>query len=121
MADDRSSPPLGLEVDASIAEAVQRREGDWVTVGGIVGGVRTVATSRGGRIARLDLMDFNASVEVLVSARSLGVFEPAVDDVIVVGGRMTRAARGVMLVAQLVERYDWPMPEDRPSTRPERP
>lgn len=109
---DGDPPSLGLQVDASIAEAVQRREGEWVTVGGIVSGVRMVATAGGERIARLELMDFNASVEVLVFATSLAVFEPALDDVIVVGGRVTRAARGVMLVAQLVERYDWPPPTD---------
>ena len=112
-------PPLGLEVDARIAEAVQRREGDWVTVGGSVSSVRTVADVGGERIARLELTDFNASVEVLVLARSLAVFEPAVDDVIVVGGRVTRAAtRGVTLVAQLVERYEWPRLQAGAAARP---
>ena len=100
-------PPLHLRVQASIAEAVQRREGDWVAVGGSVTALRMVATAGGERLARLTLTDFHASVEVLVFAASLAVFEPAVDDVVLVGGRVTRAARGVMLVAQVIERYDW--------------
>lgn len=100
-------PPNRLEISASIAEAVQRREGDWVAVGGSVSAVRMVATAGGERIARITLKDFHASVEVLVFAKSLAVFEPQVDDVIVVGGRVTRAAKGVVVVAQLVERFDW--------------
>jgi DNA polymerase-3 subunit alpha len=105
--DDTDPPPLHLQADASIAEAVQRREGEWVAVGGSVTHVRMVATGGGERIARLTLTDFHASVEVLVFAKSLAVFEPQVDDVIVVGGRVTHAAKGVVLVAQLVERFDW--------------
>lgn len=108
-------PPHQLQADASIAEAVQRREGDWVTVGGIVSAKRMVATSGGERIARLTLTDFNASVDVLVFAKTLALIDPGVDDVVVVGGRVTRAARGVMVVAQLVERFDWQSVTDPPA------
>lgn len=104
---DPPPPPNRLEADASIAEAVQRREGDWVAVGGIVSAKRMVATAGGERIARLTLTDFNASVDVLVFAKTLAVIDPGVDDVVVVGGRVTRATRGVMVVAQIVERFDW--------------
>jgi DNA polymerase III alpha subunit len=100
-------PPNRLEVDASIAEAVQRHEGEWVTIGGSVEAVRVVATGGGERIARVTLRDFNAAVEVLVFARTLATLEPAAGDVLIVSGRVTRAARGVMVVAQLLERYDW--------------
>ncbi len=99
--------PNRLVVDASIAEAVQRREGEWVTIGGSVSAVRIVAGPDGRRLARVTLTDFNASVEVLVFARTLATLEPQLSEVLVVGGRVTRAARGVMVVAQLVERFDW--------------
>lgn len=111
---DEEPPPLRLEVDASIAEAVQRRDGEWVAIGGIVSAVRMVATTSGEPIARLTLSDFNASVDVLMFARTLAAFAPEVDDVIVVGGRVTRAARGVMVVAQLVEHFDWHGMTDAP-------
>ena len=96
-----------LEVDASIAEAVQRREGEWVTIGGSVSAVRMVAGPGGQRLARVTLTDFNASVEVLVFTKTLEAHEPQTSEVLVVGGRVTRAARGVMVVAQLLERFDW--------------
>ena len=96
-------PPLGLRVDASIAEALQRREGEWVTVGGSVSAVRMSTTSRGARVARITLTDFHGSIDVLV----LGAWVPERDEVVLAGGRIAHAARGIMLVAQVLERYDW--------------
>ncbi|MBA2349665.1 MAG: hypothetical protein H0V81_15380 [Solirubrobacterales bacterium] len=101
------SGPFSLEPDASIAEAVTRRESTWVTIGGIVTAARTIAMPTGARAARLTVTDFHASIGVLVLGRVLEQIEPQVDEVILVAGKVARDARGTTIVAQLVERYDW--------------
>lgn len=93
--------PNRLEVDASIAEAVTRREGDWVTIGGIVRAV-TVGTTVQSRVAALTLADFNASIEVIV----LGTQRFELDDVLLVAGRLQRRGRRMVLRAQVVERFE---------------
>ncbi len=93
--------PNRLEVDASIAEAVTRREGDWVTVGGIVRAV-TVASTAYTRMAVLTLVDFNANIEVVV----LGGHHSELDDVLLVAGRLQRRGRRMVLRAQVVERFE---------------
>lgn len=99
--------PLSLEADASIADAATRRENTWVTIGGIVSAARTTAMPNGARAAVLTLTDFHASIPVLVLGKVLEHIEPKVDEVILVAGKITRDERGTMIVAQLVERYDW--------------
>ena len=93
--------PNRLEVDASIAEAVTRREGDWVTLGGIVSAV-TIGTTIHTRMAVLTLADFNASIEVIV----LGDHHSEIDDVLLVAGRLQRRGRRMVLRAQVVERFE---------------
>ncbi len=99
--------PFSLEPDASIAEAVTRRENTWVTIGGSVSASRTIAMPNGARAAVLTLTDFHASIPVLVLGKVLEQIEPQVDEVILVAGKVSRDARGTTIVAQLVERYDW--------------
>lgn len=104
--------PNVLEVDASIAEAIARREGDWVTVGGIVGSATAVSTASGSRMAVVTLADFHASIEVIVSGQVLASFDPRVDDVILVGGRVSRRGHRTVLKAQLVERFELQLDDD---------
>ncbi len=103
-----------LQVDASIAEAVTRRAGEWVTLGGIVSGATTVSTAQGGRMAVVTLSDFHASIEVVVRAATLERFEPQLDDVVLAGGRLSRRGRRTVLTAQLIERYDWAALREHP-------
>lgn len=103
----RATGSTQLVVDASITEVLQRSEGEWVTVGGIVSAVRLTVTSRGDRVTRITLADFHGSVDVLAFARTLDPMIVARDDILLVGGRVTHCRRGPMVVAQLVERFDW--------------
>ncbi len=108
MAEQAPEPrrPNRLEVDASIAEAVTRRAGEWVTVGGIVSAATTVSTVEGGRMSILTLADFHASIEVLCHARVLTTLEPEVDDVVLAGGRLSRRGQRTVLTAQVLERFE---------------
>lgn len=99
-----------LQVGASIAEALARRDGDWVTVGGIVSAATTVSAAGGQRMSVVTLADFHASIEVLVSGRLLASLEPEPDDVLLVGGRLARRGHRMVLRAQVVERFSFPLP-----------
>lgn len=106
MADEPARPANLLEVDASIAEAVLRPAGEWVTIGGIVGAVRSVGAPGAAPTTLLTLADFHATIDVLAGGRVLGSYEPALDDIVLAGGRLRRSVRGVELVAQVVERFE---------------
>ena len=56
---------LRRKVDAPIAEVNGRRDGDVVTVGGIVGALRSLTTRKGDPMAFVRLDDLSGSVEVI--------------------------------------------------------
>jgi len=92
---------LRRKVDLPLAEVVGRRDGDVVTVGGIVGALRQLTTRKGDPMAFVRLDDLSGSVEVIAFNSTFeaarGLLEA--DRVLLVKGRVDHKEGEVKLVA----------------------
>jgi DNA polymerase-3 subunit alpha len=99
---------LRRKTDASLAELDRRRDGEVVTVGGIVAGVRQMTTKKGDPMVFLRLEDVTGSVEAVVfnttyqQCRELCV----VDRVLVVKGRVDRKEGETKMVALDLQAFE---------------
>jgi len=105
---------LRRKSDATIAELDRRRDGETVTVGGIVSSLRHMTTKRGDPMVFLRLEDVTGGVETVVfnstyeKARELCT----TDRILIVKGRVDRKEGETKLVAMEVEAFE-AVPEKR--------
>ena len=100
---------LRVRVDCGLAELAERKDGDWVTAGGIITQAKKIRTRNGDHMMFATLDDLEGSVEVIVFGKALGEYEGAlgVDSVVLVRGRVDhKEATKTSLVAQTVERFE---------------
>jgi DNA polymerase-3 subunit alpha len=100
---------LRVRVDCGLAELAERKDGDWVTAGGIITQAKKIRTRNGDHMMFATLDDLEGSVEVIVFGKALGEFEGAlgVDSVVLVRGRVDhKEATKTSLVAQTVEPFE---------------
>ena len=64
-------PALRARVDCPLAELAGRRDGDWVTVGGMITETKRIRTKKGDPMMFATLDDLEASVELLVFGNAL--------------------------------------------------
>jgi DNA polymerase-3 subunit alpha len=105
---------LRARADCSLAALGERRDKDWVTVGGIIVEAKRIRTRNGDPMMFATLDDLAASVEMLVFGKALAEYESAlaVDEVVLVKGRVDHKEAGkTCLVVQSVERFA-PSPEE---------
>ncbi len=105
---------LRARVDCPIAALEDRRDKDWVTVGGIVTETKRIRTRNGDHMMFATLDDLEGAVEMLVFGKALAEHEAAlvVDEVVIVKGRVDHKEAGkTCLVVQTVERFA-PSPEE---------
>jgi DNA polymerase-3 subunit alpha len=105
---------LGARTDCSLAALTERRDKDWVTVGGIIVEAKRIRTRNGDPMMFATLDDLAASVEMLVFGKALAEYESAlaVDEVVLVKGRVDHKEAGkTCLVVQSIERFA-PSPEE---------
>jgi DNA polymerase-3 subunit alpha len=105
---------LMARVDCSLAELASRRDGDWVTVGGMITQAKRIRTKKGDPMMFATLDDLEGSVELLVFGKALGSGDDVVtpDSVVLVRGKVDHKDRDkTCLVAQQVDRFD-PTPEE---------
>jgi DNA polymerase III subunit alpha len=100
---------LRVRVDCTLAELVDRADGSWVTVGGIVVSCKKIRTKGGSQMMFATLDDIEGQVEMLVfkadQAESASVITP--DAIVVVRGRLDHKDRGeTKLVVQEAERFE---------------
>jgi DNA polymerase-3 subunit alpha len=99
---------LRRKVDCPIAEVERRRDGEVVTVGGIVGALKSLTTKKGEPMVFLRLDDLSGSIETVVfnsvyaSAREL----LAADRILVVKGRVDHKEGETKLVAMEVVPFE---------------
>jgi DNA polymerase III subunit alpha len=81
---------MRLKVDCSLAQLGGRRDGEWVTVGGIVTQGKKIRTKKGDHMMFATLDDLEGSVEMLVFGKALAAHEEALalDSVVLVRGRV---------------------------------
>jgi len=102
-------PALRAKADSSLAELADRRDGDWVTVGGMVTQAKRIKTKKGDWMMFATLYDLEASVEVLVFGKALAGNEEALstDSIVLVRGKVDHKDRDkTCLIAQQVERFE---------------
>jgi DNA polymerase-3 subunit alpha len=100
---------LRARVDCSLAALSERRDKDWVTVGGIVTESKRIRTRNGDHMMFATLDDLEGSVEILVFGKALAEHEVAlaVDQVVLVRGRVDHKEAGkTCVVVQSVDRFD---------------
>ncbi|HVC86710.1 MAG TPA: DNA polymerase III subunit alpha [Gaiellaceae bacterium] len=92
---------LRRKSDATIAELDRRRDGEVVTLGGIVSGVRHMTTKRGDAMVFLRFEDVTGTVEVVVFAATYDKVRElcTADRVLIVKGRVDRKEGETKLVA----------------------
>jgi len=101
-------PAMRIAVDCSLAELCAKRDGDWVTVGGMITQAKRIRTKKGDPMMFATLDDLEASVEVLVFGKALADHEPALtpDSIVLVRGRVDHKDREkTCIVAQQIEPF----------------
>ncbi|HEV3035524.1 MAG TPA: DNA polymerase III subunit alpha [Solirubrobacteraceae bacterium] len=99
---------LRARVDCPIAALEDRRDKDWVTVGGIITEAKRIRTRNGDHMMFATLDDLAGAVEMLVFGKALVEHEAAltVDAVVIVKGRVDHKEAGkTCLVVQSVEAF----------------
>jgi DNA polymerase-3 subunit alpha len=99
---------LRQAVDAPLAELAERRDGDWVTAGGIITQAKRIRTKKGDPMMFATLDDLEGSIEILVFGKALAEYEGVlgIDEVVLVRGRIDhKDADKTCLVVQSVEPF----------------
>jgi DNA polymerase III subunit alpha len=97
---------LRARVDCPLSALADRRDKDWVTVGGIIVEAKRIRTRTGDHMMFATLDDLSGAVEMLVFGKALAEHEAAlaVDAVVLVKGRVDHKEAGkTCLVVQTVE------------------
>jgi DNA polymerase-3 subunit alpha len=103
------APALRIRSDSTLTELGQRRDGDWVTVGGMITQSKRIKTKKGDWMMFATLYDLEASVEIIVFGKTLETSEQALapDSIVLVRGRVDHKDREkTCLIAQQVERFE---------------
>jgi DNA polymerase-3 subunit alpha len=105
---------LRATVDCPLADLAEKRDGDWVTVGGMIMQAKRIRTKKGDWMMFATLDDLDAAIEILVFGKALAASEEAlcVDSIVVVRGRVDHKDREkTCVVVHDVTRFD-PSPEE---------
>jgi DNA polymerase-3 subunit alpha len=105
---------LREKVDCSLGELSGRRDGDWVTVGGMITETKRIRTKKGDPMMFASLDDLDTSIEMIVFGKPLLACDEALapDSIVVVRGRVDHKDREkTCLIAQQVDLFE-PTPEE---------
>ncbi|HMJ02364.1 MAG TPA: DNA polymerase III subunit alpha, partial [Conexibacter sp.] len=100
---------MRLRVDCSLVQLPDRRDGEWVTVGGIITQAKKIRTKRGDHMMFATLDDLEGSVELLVFGRALAAHEEALalDSVVLVRGKVDhKDATTTCVILQEATRFE---------------
>jgi DNA polymerase-3 subunit alpha len=100
---------LAVKADCSLAEVASRKDGEWVTVGGMISACKRIRTKKGDPMMFATLDDLQGSVELVIFGKPLAACEEAlVDDAIVlIRGRVDHKDRDkTCLIVQQVDRFE---------------
>jgi DNA polymerase-3 subunit alpha len=107
-------PALRAKVDCTLAELGDKKDGDWVTVGGMIAESKKIRTKKGDMMMFATLDDLEAQVEVIVfnSALEANAGKLDVDKMVILRARVDHKDQGeTKLVVQDVEAFE-PTPEE---------
>src|SRR3954454_6419559 len=109
-----SRPALRAKVDCTLAGLADKKDGDWVTVGGMIAESKKIRTKKGDMMMFATLDDLEAQVEVIVfnSALEANAGKLDVDKMVILRARVDHKDQGeTKLVVQDVEAFE-PTPEE---------
>jgi DNA polymerase-3 subunit alpha len=102
-------PALRAKVDCALVELVAKRDGDWVTVGGMLTQCKRIRTKKGDPMMFATLDDLDGAVEVIVFGKALAAHEDVLvpDAIVLLRGRVDHKDRDkTCIVVQQVERFE---------------
>jgi DNA polymerase III subunit alpha len=100
---------LRARVECGIADLAARKDGEWVTVGGMIAECKRIRTKKGDPMMFATLDDLEGQVELLVfnSAYAANAEKVALDKIVIVRGRVDHKEAGeTKLVAQEVTPFE---------------
>jgi hypothetical protein len=107
-------PAMRARVDCTLAELDEKKDGDWVTVGGMIAEAKKIRTKKGDMMMFATLDDLEAQVEVIVFSSTLdaNAGKLDVDKMVIVKAKVDHKDQGeTKLVVQDVEAFE-PTPEE---------
>jgi DNA polymerase-3 subunit alpha len=105
----QAGPAMRARIDCTLAELAERRDGDWVTVGGMITQTKRIRTKKGDPMMFATLDDLEEAVEMLVFGKPLAACEQAltVDSIVIVRGKVDHKDRDkICLLVQDVSRFE---------------
>jgi DNA polymerase-3 subunit alpha len=100
---------LSARADCTLAQVSDRRDGEWVTVGGMLAQTKRIRTKKGDPMMFATLDDLEGSVELVIFGKALAASEEAVadDSIVLVRGRVDHKDRDkTCVVVQQIDRFD---------------
>jgi DNA polymerase-3 subunit alpha len=100
---------LRVKADCGCGEIPERKDGEWIKLGGMVTEAKKIRTRTGSQMMFATIDDLEASVEVVVFEKALAAAEGAlaVDEIVLVRGRVDHKEAGkVCVVVQDVDRFE---------------
>jgi DNA polymerase III subunit alpha len=100
---------LRVKADCSTAQVMDRRDGDWVKVGGMITESKKIRTRNGGQMMFATLDDLDGAVEIVVFEKALAAAESVIanDAIVLVRGRVDHKEAGkVCIIVQDVDPFD---------------
>ncbi len=97
------------KADCACAEVIDRRDGEWIRVGGMISAAKKIRTRTGSQVMFANLDDLEGSLEIVAFEKTLAAAEGAlgVDEIVLVRGRVDHKEAGkVCIIIQDVERFD---------------
>jgi len=110
---------LRAAVDGSLTELSQRRDGEWVTAGGIITQAKKIRTKTGTQMMFCTLDDLDGEVELIAFEKTISECEGAlaVDEIVLVRGKIDHKDKDkTNLMVQSVERFE-PTPDEIEAAR----
>ena len=105
---------LQAKADCALGELQARRDGDWVTIGGMITQAKKIRTKKGDPMMFATLDDLSATIEVIVFGNALAGNEAAMenDSIVLIRGRVDHKDKEkTVVIVQQVEQFD-PSPEE---------
>ena len=100
---------LLMKADCAIAEIPERKDGEWVKVGGMITEAKKIRTRSGANMMFATVDDLDGTVEVVVFEKAMAAAEGvlAPDEIVLIRGRVDhKDANKVCIVVQDVARFD---------------
>ena len=102
-------PALTTAADCTLAELSTRRDGDWVTVGGMITQAKRIKTKKGDWMMFATLDDLEGTVEMVIFGKALDAAGDAIapDSIVLVRGRVDHKDREkTSLIAQQIDKFE---------------